>query len=47
MPLAKGSSKAVIGKNIATLIKEGKPHSQAIAIAFSVAGKAKKKKKKK
>ncbi len=44
MPLAKGSSKKVIGKNIGTEIKAGKPKAQAIAIAFSKAGKSKKKK---
>lgn len=43
MPLEKGSSKKVIGDNIATEIKAGKPRNQAIAIAFSVAGKSKKK----
>ncbi len=45
MPLAKGSSKKVIGKNIGTEIKAGKPRAQAIAIAFSKAGKSKKSKK--
>jgi len=48
MPLLKGKSKKVIGKNIATLTREiGKsPHvktrSQAIAIAYSKAGKSRK-----
>lgn len=46
MPLAKGKSKKVIGKNIATEIRAGKKPSQAKAIAYSVAGKAKKKAKK-
>ena len=51
MPLLKGSSKKIIGKNIGTLMGEiGKsPHvqsrKQAIAIAFSKAGKSRKKKK--
>lgn len=43
MPLKRGKSKKVIGKNIATEIRAGRPRKQAIAIAFSKAGKAKKK----
>lgn len=35
MPLAKGKSKEVVSKNIRKLIKEGKPHDQAVAIALS------------
>lgn len=46
MPLKSGKSKKVIGKNIATEIRAGKPRKQAIAIAFSKAGKSKKKGKK-
>lgn len=43
MPLKKGKSKKVIGENIATEIKAGKPKDQEIAIAMSKAGKKKKK----
>lgn len=41
--LKSGSSKKVLSKNIATEIKAGKPKKQAVAIAFSKAGKKKKK----
>lgn len=37
MPLEKGTSKRVIGHNIATEIKAGKPRKQAIAIGLSEA----------
>ncbi|GAS72853.1 hypothetical protein NGUA41_00858 [Salmonella enterica] len=43
MPLKKGKSKKIIGENVATEIKAGKPKDQAIAIAMSKAGKKKKK----
>ena len=45
MPLEPGKSKAVIGRNIAKEIRSGKPKKQAVAIAFSKAGKSKSKKK--
>lgn len=44
MPLKKGKSKKVIGQNIATEMKAGKPKDQAIAIAMNKAGKKKPKK---
>jgi hypothetical protein len=43
MPLKKGSSQKVIQKNIKTLIKEGRPVKQAVAIAYSNAKRSKKK----
>ena len=46
MPLKKGKGKRTISENIARLIREGKPRDQAVAIAYSEAGKSKKKPKK-
>lgn len=43
MPLIKGYSKKSIGKNIRIEMKSGKSKKQSIAIALSVARKAKKK----
>lgn len=44
MPLQKGKSKRVISRNISELKHSGRPTKQAVAIAFSVAGKSRKKK---
>lgn len=41
MPLKKGFSKKSISKNIRTEMHHGRPQKQAIAIAMSVARKAK------
>jgi len=43
MPLAKGSSKATVSRNIAEMIKADHPRAQAVAAAMRTAGKSKKK----
>lgn len=45
MPLVKGRSDEAISKNIRILRREGRPQDQAVAIAYSKAGRNKKKKK--
>lgn len=42
MPLKSGKSKKVIAQNIRTEVRAGRPQQQAIAIAFSKAGKSRK-----
>lgn len=41
MPLKKGSSKKAMSNNIATEVRAGRPVKQAVAIAYSKAGKSK------
>jgi hypothetical protein len=45
MPLLNGSSKEIISSNIGELRKSGRDEKQAIAIAFSKAGKSRNKRK--
>ena len=44
MPLKNSSSQKAISQNIKTLVREGKPKKQAVAIALDVARRAQKKK---
>ena len=41
MPLQSGKSDKVVSANIAELVKSGRPQKQAIAIAYSKAGRSK------
>lgn len=45
MPLKRGKSRKVIGRNIAELRHSGYPERQSIAIAYSKAGLSRKKRK--
>jgi hypothetical protein len=46
MPLKSGKSRATMSQNIKTEIAAGKPQRQAVAIAYSKAGKSRRKPKK-
>ena len=43
MPLLKGKSQKIISTNISEMVKSGHPRDQAIAAAYSNAGRSKKK----
>ena len=38
MPLVKGKSRKAVSSNIKTLIEEGRPQKQAVAISMGMAG---------
>lgn len=43
MPIIQGCSKDAVSKNISTLVREGRPRDQAVAIALETAYKYRKK----
>ena len=45
MPLEKGNSREIIGRNISEMEASGHPHNQAVAAALNNAGKSRKQKK--
>jgi len=46
MPLKRGYSRKTISKNIRTMMREGRPQKQAVAIALNTARRAKRSKSK-
>lgn len=47
MPLKRGKSKKMVSANIRRLLREGKSHKQAVAIAMNLSKRSRKKSKKK
>lgn len=43
MPLRKGKSRKIISQNIRTEVRAGRPVKQAVAIAYSKAGRSRRK----